>query len=78
MYLDCSKIHCLIDEEDVKKACEKAHSRGATVASNHNEEQEEEVEVDVNLFPEKEKNKIIILREKEAHKAKDKVDKEAL
>jgi hypothetical protein len=58
-YIDCGKIYCPVEEEDVKKACEKADSKGATVPSDHGEEQEEEVQVDINLLP-KEKNKILL------------------
>jgi hypothetical protein len=35
------------------------------------------VEVDINLLPEKERNKILLQREREAQKAKDKAEKEA-
>jgi hypothetical protein len=76
-YIDCGKIHCLVEEEDVKKACEKANSKGAMVASDHGEEQEEEVEVDINLLPEKKKNKTLLQREKENTKAKDKTAKQS-
>jgi hypothetical protein len=65
-YIDSGKIHCLVQEKDVKKACEKADSKDVAVASDHGEEEEEEVEVDINLLPEKEKKK-----------AKDKAEKEA-
>jgi hypothetical protein len=60
----------------VKKACEKADSKGAAVASDHGEEEEEEVEVDINLLPEKEKKKAKDKAEKEATKAKDKAEKQ--
>jgi hypothetical protein len=76
-YIDCGKIHCPVEEEDVKKAYEKADSKGAAVASDHGEEQEEEVEVDINLLPEKEKNKAKDKAEKEATKAKDKAAKQS-
>jgi hypothetical protein len=75
-YIDCGKIHCPVEEEDVKKACEKADSKGAAVASDHGEEEEEEVEVDINLLPEKEKKKAKDKAEKEATKAKDKAAKQ--
>jgi hypothetical protein len=61
-YIDCGKIHCPIEEEDVKKACEKADLKGAAVASDHGERQEEEVEVEINLLPEKKKNKTLLQR----------------
>ena len=44
---------------------------------NQGEEQEDEVEVDINQLPEKERNKILLQREREAQKAKDKAKKEA-
>jgi sRNA-binding protein len=75
-YIDCGKIHCPVEEEDVKKACEKADSKGAAVASDHGEEDEEEVEADINLLPEKEKKKAKDKAEKEATKAKDKAAKQ--
>jgi hypothetical protein len=75
-YIDCGKIHCPVEEEDVKKACENADSKGAAVASDHGEEQEEEMEVDINLLPKKEKNKTLFQREKKATKAKDKTAKQ--
>ena len=76
-YIDCSKIYYLIEEEDVKKAYEKADSKGVAMAFDYGEEQEEEVQVDINLLLEKKKNKILLQREKEASKAKDKAEKEA-
>jgi hypothetical protein len=75
-YIDCGKIHCPVEEEDVKKACEKANSKGAAVASNHGKEQEEEVEVDINLLSNKEKNKAKDKAENEATKAKEKAAKQ--
>jgi hypothetical protein len=75
-YIDCGKIHCPVEEEDVKKTYEKVDSKGAAVGFDHSEEQEEEVEVDINLLPEKEKNKAKDKAEKEATKAKDKAAKQ--
>jgi hypothetical protein len=74
--IDCGKIQCPVEEEDVKKACEKADLKGAAVASDHGEEDEEEVEADINLLPEKEKKKAKDKVEKEATKAKDKAAKQ--
>jgi hypothetical protein len=76
-YTDCGKVYCPLEEEDVKKACVQADSKDAALGTNQGEEQEDEVEVDINLLPEKERNKIILQREREATKAKDKADKEA-
>jgi hypothetical protein len=87
-YIDCGKIFYPVEEEDAKKACVQADSKGAALGPNQGEEQEDEVEVDINLLPEKEKNKILNQRvrdakkvdekaEKEAQKAKDKANKEA-
>jgi hypothetical protein len=75
-YIDCRKVYCLVEEEDVRKACETADSKGATTGTNNAQEHEDEVEVDINLLPEK-KNKIIKQREREAQKAKDKKEREA-
>jgi hypothetical protein len=60
-YIDCGKIYCPIQEEDVRKACEMANSKGAPKVTDNAQEHEDEVEVevDINLLPEKEKNKII-------------------
>jgi hypothetical protein len=58
-YIDCGKVYCPVEEEDVKKACETTDLKGATMGTNNVQEHKDEVEVDINLFPEKEKNKII-------------------
>jgi hypothetical protein len=58
-YIDCRKIYCPVEEEDVKKACEKADSKDTTTCTDNAQEQDDEVEVDLNLLPEKEKNKIL-------------------
>jgi hypothetical protein len=58
-YIDCGKVICPAEEEDVKMACDKADLKGATLGFNDSEVQEEEVEVDINLLPEKERNKIL-------------------
>jgi hypothetical protein len=50
---------CLVEDEDVKKACGQADLKGVALGSGHGEEQEDEVEVYVNLLQEKEKKKII-------------------
>jgi hypothetical protein len=87
-YIDYGKIFCPVEEEDAKKACVQADSKGAALGPNQGEEQEDVVEVDINQLPEKERNKILNQRigdakkakekaEKEAQKAKDKAEKEA-
>jgi hypothetical protein len=67
----------LVEEEDVKKACDKADLKGVALGSDHVKEQEEEVEVDLNLFPEKKRNKIINQRTRDAEKGKEKTKNEA-
>jgi hypothetical protein len=76
-YIDCGKIYCPVEEEDVKKTYEKADSKGATTSTDNSEEQEEEVEVDLDLLLEKERNKILNQRTRDAKKATNKVVKEA-
>jgi hypothetical protein len=65
-YIDCGKVFCPFEEEDVKKACIQADSKGATLGPNQGEEQEDEVEVDISQLPKKERNKILLRREREA------------
>jgi hypothetical protein len=48
-YIDCGKIYCPVEEEDVRKACEKADLKGATTSTDNAKKQEKEVEVDLNL-----------------------------
>ena len=74
-YIDCGKIYCPVQEEDVRKACETANSKGATIGIDNVQEKEDEVEVDINLLLEKEKKKILKQRERNAQKAKDKAEK---
>jgi hypothetical protein len=80
-YIDCGKIYCPIREEDVRKTCEiadsKGASKGAPTVTDNAQEHEDEVEVDISLLPEKEKNKIIKQRERDAQKAEDKEEREA-
>jgi hypothetical protein len=76
-YTDCRKFYCPLEEEDVKKACVQADSKGAALGSNQGEEQEDEVEVDINLLPEKERNKILNQRARDKKKAEDKAEKDA-
>jgi hypothetical protein len=87
-YIDCGKVFCLVEEENTKKACVQADSKGAALGPNQGEVQEDEVEVDINLLPEKERNKILNQRtgdvkraearaEKEAQKVKDKTERDA-
>ena len=87
-YIDCKKIICSDEEEDVKKACDKVDSMGVAESIDHGKEQDKEMEMDLSLSPEKERNKIINQRtrdtkkatkkaKKEVQKAKDKVEKKA-
>jgi hypothetical protein len=76
-YIECAKTICLVEEEEVKAACDKADSKGTEVRSQLVEVQEEENEVDLSLLPEKEKNKILNQRTRDAKKAMDKADREA-
>jgi hypothetical protein len=76
-YIDCGKVFCPVEEEDAKKACDQADSKGATLGPNQGEVQEDEVEVDINLLPEKERNKILNQRTRDAKRAKAKIDREA-
>jgi hypothetical protein len=56
-YVDRGKIICLVEEEDIKKACGKTDLKGAALGSDHGEELKE-MEMDLNLFFEKKRNKI--------------------
>jgi hypothetical protein len=76
-YIDCGKIYCPIQEEDVRKTCEAADSKGAPTGADSAKEHEDEVEVDITLLLEKEKNKIIKQRKRDAKKAEDKEESEA-
>jgi hypothetical protein len=76
-YTDCGKVYCPLEEEDVKKACVQADSKGAALGTNQGEEQEDEVEVDINQLPEKERNKILNQRVRDKKKAKDKAEKDS-
>ena len=82
-YIDCRKVFYPLEEEDVKKACVQADSKGAAPGTNQGNEQEDEVEVDINFLPEKERNKIVAKKKKaddkalkDAEKAKEKEKKE--
>jgi hypothetical protein len=76
-YINCGKIFCPVEEEDAKKACIQADSKGATLGPNQGDEQEDVVEVDISQLLEKERNKILNQRTREAEKAKEKAEKEA-
>jgi hypothetical protein len=83
-YLDCPKSFCPVEEEDVKKSCNKADSKGAITIPVNAEEQDVEIEPDLSLLPEKERlkreretKKAELKAEKEAEKAKDKLEREA-
>jgi hypothetical protein len=74
-YFECGKTICPVEEEEVKIACDKADSRDPVLVSDQVEVPEEENKMDLSLLPEKEKNKIVLQREREAQKAKDKLEK---
>jgi hypothetical protein len=76
-YIDCRKVLCPVEEENAKKACVQADSKGDALAPNQGEVQEDEVEVDINLHPEKERNKILNHKTREPKRAKARADKEA-
>jgi hypothetical protein len=83
-YLDCLKSFCPVEEEDVKKSCNKADSKGAPTIPVNAEEQDVEIESNLNLLPKKERlkreretKKAELKAEKEAEKAKDKLEREA-
>ena len=78
-YIDCGKIFCPVEEEDTKKACFKADSKGAPSDPIEAEVQEVEEEVDINKLPVKERNKLLAKKKraedkalKDAKKAKEK------
>jgi hypothetical protein len=75
-YIDCKKIICSDEEEDVKKAWNKAESKGVASGIDHGKEQDKEMEMDLSLPPEKEKNKIINQKTRDAKKATKKAKKE--
>jgi hypothetical protein len=76
-YIDCGKIFCLVEEEDARKACVEADSKGAPSGPNQGVEQDVEVEVDINQLPLKEKNKILAQRARNKNKVEDKAEKDA-
>jgi hypothetical protein len=76
-YIDCGKIFCPVEEEDARKACVEADSKGAPSGLNQGEEQEVEVEVDINQLPLREKNKILNQRARDKKKVEDKAEKNA-
>jgi hypothetical protein len=67
-YTDWWKVYCPLEEEDVKKACVQADSKGAALGTNQGKEQEDEVEVDINQLSGKERNKILNQRAREKRK----------
>jgi hypothetical protein len=79
-----SEVLLPVEEEDVKKSCNKADSKGAATIPVNAEEQDMEIEPDLNLLPKKERlkreretKKAELKAEKEAEKAKDKLEREA-
>ena len=60
---------CPVEEEDTKKACLQADSKGAAPSADQVEEQEDEVEVDINKLPTRERNKILAKKKRDDEKA---------
>ena len=58
-YIECGKTICLVEEEEVKHACDKADSRGAEQGSDHVDLPKDMNEVDLTLLLENEKNRIL-------------------
>jgi hypothetical protein len=75
-YIDCGKIFCPVEEEDVKKACFEADSKGATSHPNQAEVEEVEEEVDINELPARQRNKILAQRARDKKKADNKALKD--
>jgi len=75
-YIDCGKFFCPVEEEDVKKACFEADSKGAVMGPTQVEVEEVEEEVDINDLPARERNKILAQRARDKKKADDKALKD--
>ena len=75
-YIDYGKIFYLVEEEDARKACIKANSKGTPSGPNQSEEQEVEVEVDINKLFLRDKNKILNKRASDKKKAEEKAEKD--
>jgi hypothetical protein len=67
----------LVEEEDIKKAHDRADSKDVGLGTNYSKEQEKEIEMDLSILSKKEKNKIINQKEKNAKKAMANSEKEA-
>jgi hypothetical protein len=76
-YIDCGKIFCLVEEEDARKACVEADSKGTPSGPNQGEEQEVEVEVDINQLLLRQRNKILNQRARDKKKVEEKAEKDA-
>ena len=74
-YIDCRRIYCPVEEEDTKKACLQADSKGAASGTDQAKEQEDEVEVDINKLPARERNKILAKKKRDEDKALKDVEK---
>ena len=77
-YIECGKTIFPIEEEDMKIACNKVDSKSVEVGSTFVEVPKEENKVDISLLPLKKMNKILNQRTRDARKAKDKADREAM
>jgi hypothetical protein len=80
-YLDCGKTFCIEDEDDVKKSCAQAESKGVESGSingnDHDGQENEEQEEDLSVLPEKERNKIEAKNKKDKERQDKKKEKEA-
>jgi hypothetical protein len=81
-YLDCGKTFYPEDEEDVKKSCAQAESKGVESGSingnDHDGHKNEEQEEDLSVLAEKERNKIEAKNKKDKERQDKKKEKEAL
>jgi hypothetical protein len=80
-YLDCGKTFCPEDEEDVKKSCTQAKTKGAefrSINGNDHNGQENEGEEDLSVLLQKDRNKIETNNKKDKECQDKKKEKEAL
>ena len=75
-YIDCGKVFCPPQKEDVKKACAQADSKDDATVTNQGNEQEDEVVEDINPHPEKEKTRAAAKKKKGDDKAEKTKEKE--
>jgi hypothetical protein len=81
-YLDCGKTFYPEDEEDVKKLCAQAESKGVESGSingnDHDRQENKEQKEDLSVLPEKERNKIEAKNKRDKEHQDKKKEKEAL